>query len=117
MNELRQSLTIIKNSHKGNIWLGGDFNLGGINWQDQSINQGTCISPKNLSEQLIDIANDFDLDQMVTEPTRKNNILDLFFTNNATLVEKSTLIPGLSDHEGIAMITKYKSKKVPSEAT
>ena len=105
MNELRQSLTIIKNSHKGNIWLGGDFNLGGINWQDQSINQGTCISPKNLSEQLIDIANDFDLDQMVTEPTRKNNILDLFFTNNATLVEKSTLVPGLSDHEGIAMIT------------
>ena len=56
MNELRQSLTIIKNSHKGNIWLGGDFNLGGINWQNQSINQGTCISPKNLSEQLIDIA-------------------------------------------------------------
>ena len=32
-------------------------------------------------------------------------ILDMFFTNNATLVEKSTLIPGLSDHEGIAMIT------------
>ncbi|XP_072039626.1 uncharacterized protein [Amphiura filiformis] len=61
--------------------------------------------------QMIDLANDFNLEQMVTEPTRKNNILDLFFTTNATLVEKSIVIPGMSDHDGIAMLIINTSPK------
>ena len=37
--------------------------------------------------------------KMVTSPTRGQNILDLFFTTNPTLVHKVSVLPGLSDHD------------------
>ena len=67
-----------------------------------------------LSELLLEIANQFNLTQMVKEPTRHNRILDIFFTSNPTLVNNSSVIPGVSDHDGIAMIdmlTKPKYNK------
>ena len=42
---------------------------------------------------------DFNLTQMVTEPTRYEDTLDLFLTNNPTLVSKVEIMPGLSDHD------------------
>ena len=39
------------------------------------------------------------LEQMVTSPTRGQNILDLFFTTNPTLVNKISILPRLSDHD------------------
>ena len=109
LDELRKSLNKNKNSHKGNTWLAGDFNLGDILWENQSIRKGSSFGPQ--CQQLIDIANDFNLDQMVTEPTRGSNILDLFFTTNSSLVDKSTVIPGISDHDGIALVTINTSPK------
>ena len=54
---------------------------------------------------MIEIANDFGLEQVVREPTRGKNTLDLFFTTNlTTLVERSTVTPGLSDHDGAPLI-------------
>ena len=103
LEELRDSLSKIKNSHKGHIWLGGDFNFGGIDWPSKS---SIPMAPnKTMCHKFIDMMDDYNLEQEVREPTRKDKILDLFFTNNSTLVEKSTVIPGLSDHDGIAMIT------------
>ena len=49
-------------------------------------------------------AADYGLEQMVSQPTRANNILDIFFTNRPTLVERCSLIPGMSDHDGVPMI-------------
>ena len=53
---------------------------------------------------MIDLANDFGLEQFVTEPTRQDKIFDLFLTNCPTLVEKSSMLPGLSHHDGIPVI-------------
>ena len=53
---------------------------------------------------MIDITNDFGLEQVVREPTRINNILYLFFTSNPTLVERSYVVPGISDHDGIPIV-------------
>ena len=39
------------------------------------------------------------LEQMLTSPTRGQKILDLFFTTNPTLVNKISIMPGLSDHD------------------
>ena len=36
---------------------------------------------------------------MVKEPTRYNNILDLFLTTNPTLIKSVACLPGLSDHD------------------
>ena len=58
---------------------------------------------------------------MVTEPTRGENTLELFFISNPTLVTKSSIIPGISDHDGIPLIitnikpTTITTKQKPRE--
>ena len=70
-------------------------------WSSQSVIPG---SPKvNISKELINIAADFGLEQVVDKPSRGNRILDLFFTTTPTLVIKSTVAPGISDHDGIQL--------------
>jgi hypothetical protein len=118
MNALRESLTKIRRSSKGHIWLAGDFNFPSVNWDQLTVDPGGSYA--NLSRQMLDIANDFGLEQIVREPTRINNTLDLFFTTNPTLVEKSCVVPGISDHDGIPVIImstrpnyiKFKPRKV-----
>ena len=53
---------------------------------------------------MIEIADQFDLEQMVNEPTHQDRILDLFLNNHPTQVQKSVVIPGISDRDGIPMI-------------
>ena len=118
LQDLHETLSKIKNPNDSFIWLGGDFNLGNIDWTNQTILPGP--NPRNVCQQMIDISNFFNLEQVVCEPTRHDKILELFFTNNATLVDKAKNIPGMSDHDGIPIITvnlcpkrcKQKPRKV-----
>ena len=89
MHELRESIKKIKHSNKKHIWLGGDFNLPDIDWDILGPKPGG--NAPGLSKILLVISNDFGLEQIVREPTRINNTLDLFFTTNPTLVERSTI--------------------------
>ncbi|XP_052261072.1 uncharacterized protein LOC127865168 [Dreissena polymorpha] len=95
------------------IWLGGDFNLGDINWEDNSVKEHA--SKPTLSRQLINIANDRFLEQQVTEPTRttehSSNTLDLFFTNNSSLINNTEVIPGISDHHAVYVEASLKPLK------
>ena len=103
LDHLQSSLFYIDTSKNHSIWLGGDFNLSHMNWDTQSTLRN-CPKP-GLCRSLIDI-NEVSLDQVVRQPTRGNNILDLFFTSNSTLVEKTIIVPGMSDdHNGIPLIT------------
>ena len=102
MNELRESINKIKRTNNEQIWLAGDFNLPDIDWDLLNTKPGG-VTP-GFSKQLIEIANYFGLEQVVREPTRINNILDLFFTPNPTLVERSSVVPGISDHDGIPIV-------------
>lgn len=56
------------------------------------------------------------LDQVVTEPTRITetceNILDLFFTNNSTLINRTEIIPGISDHETVLIESSRRPLKM-----
>ena len=72
--------------------LTGDFNFPDINWD-------SYYCPPSL-DYFMDVVNEYNLDQLVTSPTRENAILDLFFTDNAALVnEVSVREPlGQSDH-------------------
>jgi len=83
MEELRNSLNKIKRNSNSQIWLAGDFNLPGVNWDTLSVKAGGRYV--GLSKQMIEIANDFGLEQMVREPTRGENTLDLFFTLATTM--------------------------------
>ena len=56
------------------------------------------------------------LKQTLTLPTWGQNILDLFFTTNPTLVDNVSIIPGLSDHDIVLAKVNAKpeiSKQVP----
>ena len=57
---------------------------------------------------------------MISQPTRLNHILDLFFTNFPALIQDMQIIPGLTDHDIITIKSKIKpsflkqtSRKIP----
>jgi hypothetical protein len=100
---LKKYLCRIPTGNGAHLWLGGDFNLGDIDWETENLKP----QPKDAREcrQLLDITRDSYLDQIVMEPTRITetceNTLDLFFTNNKTLIHKVEVVPGMSDHESV----------------
>ncbi|XP_052788794.1 uncharacterized protein LOC128223557 [Mya arenaria] len=83
---------IPSNAH---LWLGGDFNLADINWKHEC--PTAYVSNAKQCQQLIDITKDAYLEQVVDSPTRitaySSNILDLFFTNNKSLINKCEILP------------------------
>ena len=68
----------VKNKFKNSIFiLSGDFNLPDINWKTNTIVGSQYSLSKN--QLFLDLTHDLGLTQTVQEPTRGNNILDLFF--------------------------------------
>ena len=90
------TLNRIPTDKGAHLWLGGDFNLPNINWEEE------CTAPhasnSTQCNQLLTIMRNSFLDQVVSEPTRITettpSTLDLFFTSNQTLINKVEVIPG-----------------------
>ena len=81
---LRSQLQKIKCMHKGNkppsVHVLGDFNFGDIVLPDRLNKSGSPLSPSE-GEILIEIMNDYGLEQLVHFPTRERNTLDLIITS------------------------------------
>jgi hypothetical protein len=117
MGALNTALERISTSNS-HIWLGGDFNLGDIDWPNASVKP--YATHARQCHQLLTISQDHHLHQMVNEPTRITedgaSTLDLFLTNNSTLINHVNVIPGISDHEAVfieANLKPTRSKKAP----
>ena len=95
-SHIRETVTTFPNCAH---WFCGDYNLPDIDWSDESI-VGNQYS-KQLNQIFLDTLQSCNLDQMVDFPTRKENILDIIFTNRPSLVHKLTQCPGISDHNTI----------------
>ena len=71
----------IRQSQNATIWLGGDFNIRGIDWDAYSI-KSKAQNTKQCKQQL-DIRQNNYLEQVVTKPTHitptSESTLDLFF--------------------------------------
>ena len=96
---LRRSLELVSKT-KGNVWVLGDFNYPKFSLDADHIpttKQG-CGFP-SLYDDFMTLISDFSFTQMVTEPTRLDNVLDLFMTSNYTLVQKVEIYPGIADHD------------------
>ena len=107
LQELRNSLeNLPKNSDDKTIILAGDFNLPHIDWQTNSVKTGG--NQIQLHQELLNIMNEFGLEQMQMKPTREGNILDLYLTNNPSLVKSCETIPGLSDHDMLVVDSDLK---------
>ena len=117
--ELAKSISMVRDLKACHIWVLGDLNYPGFTWDDTLPSIKPDCQHQSLYEEFLDILNEFNLVQMVEKPTRLNNILDLFLTNNPTLVNKVTTLPGLSEHDAVYIdvnirpqIDKQKPRKV-----
>ena len=99
ITDLRKSLDQIGNTINKHILIAGDFNLPGINWEQNSLTD-SCPYAEN-HRQLINFIDDFGLCQLVKNPTRGENILDLMLVNNMSFVNRVETLPGLSDHDAV----------------
>ena len=86
------------------LFIGGDFNLPFIDWYSRSIStNSTKTSDDRLScNALLEFMSANFLDQLVEEPTREKNILDLVFTNNPELIHSVVVQDTIkSDHREV----------------
>ncbi|GMT12109.1 hypothetical protein PFISCL1PPCAC_3406, partial [Pristionchus fissidentatus] len=79
----------------------GDFNLPDIDWPSFPTPQKNNITPS--SQSFIDLCKSIKLAQLVKDPTRKENILDLVLCNNPGIVTKTEVGPpfDISDHNTV----------------
>ena len=104
--ELAQISEKIRNNPKTTLILGGDFNAGGINWDLCTVDHDATNRP--LKEKLISILDEAGLKQIQREPTRGQNLLDLFCCNKPSLIKSINSIPGISDHNIVLAHCKLK---------
>ena len=65
---------------------------------DNDTNSQVQSTLPSLHHDFHDFINDHGLQQLVREPTREDNTLDLYLTNCPQLIPRTEVIPGLSDH-------------------
>ena len=114
IQELRRSLELATAGKDSHILLAGDFNCPDINWQTLTVKSNA--QDKEIQQALIDISIDFNLTQVHEKPTREDNLLDLVFTTNPSLVKSSSNAPGISDHDLVVVDSDTKpfySKQKP----
>lgn len=114
-DSLRHELTIMRNEYpKAPIFLFGDFNYPQINW---SLLSTLSSTPANEQKLFLELTLDFNLQQVITSPTRGDNILDLLLTSHPDDVKSITVLPGLSDHNlvHISMTLPLKKKSPTSK--
>ncbi|CAC5399853.1 unnamed protein product [Mytilus coruscus] len=109
LEELENSLEKITEENKNNnIILAVDFNCPDIMWDTLSVKKDA--HDPDVQKQHINITTQFGLTQFHEEPTRENNLLDLVFTPNSSLIKTSKNIPDISDHAII--ITNHTTRNL-----
>ena len=83
------------------ILLCGDFNLPSITWLDGGIINSCPTYDHEINQLFLDTINEFGLEQLITQITRVNNILDLVFFIQLNIISNLQVIPGISDCEAI----------------
>eukprot|EP00057_Strongylocentrotus_purpuratus_P009574 XP_011664048.1 PREDICTED: uncharacterized protein LOC105438213 [Strongylocentrotus purpuratus] len=113
LHGLAQSLSDICAKFKDPILIvGGDFNLADVDWTKRTVKPYATEAAK--CSMLLDICNDFFLDQMVRDPTRisgsTKNILDIFLTSHPNFIRNCKVTAGLSDHEAVTFEINSKPR-------
>ena len=89
-------------------WMVGDFNFPNIDWSSLLVNPGGSADSTQSFLLLLNFMSRHFLNRYVSSPTRGNNILDLFLTNNEYLVTNiSSNITDLSDHNMVDVMLSF----------
>ena len=94
---------LVKNNPDTPIWQSGDINLPNIDW-NQDVVRGSNY-PVSICNIILDFMMNHGFFQMVDIPTRGNNILDIFLTNKPSLVTSCKVLPGISDHNIVHVLS------------
>ncbi len=100
---------VVKLHPNATVWCCGDFNLPDIDWESETISGNRY--PLGINETMMTMVHDCNLEQIVTEPTRESNILDLFLTNRPSLVNRCEIVPGISDHDVVYVDSNIAAKR------
>ena len=106
LDALDSSLEKICGKDNNIILLGGDFNLPGWDWKNSRLKPRTQYAA--LHQRFVDTLHDHGLTQIIQDPTRGNNTLDLIITNRPRQINRTEIIPGISDHH--AVYTELEAK-------
>ena len=88
--------------------LTGDLNFLIIDWQMETADDGTHENQVQANA-FPQFAQEQCLQQYIEEPTRKNNMLDVFLTNNDQLIRQIIITEtSMSDHNIIQIQTNIK---------
>ena len=120
LNELEKILKSVEKS-KQTIIISGDFNFpfviwkrmesGGCMWDIKSISNATT-KEKLQFKRFNDISEEHCLIQIIEEATRKENTLDLVYTNDIGIVSHIDVnTSDISDHNKIEITTTYRIKE------
>ena len=121
MNDIKNldsSLKKLSESNKSkHILLAGDFNCPDIDWNTLTVRPNA--PDREIQKSLNELSIEHGLTQVHSQPTRQENVLDLVFTDNPTLIKNSQSIPGISDHAMVVtdsdvkpIYNKQKPRKV-----
>ncbi|KAI8494422.1 hypothetical protein Bbelb_276480 [Branchiostoma belcheri] len=80
-----------------NVIILGDFNTPGIKWDTTVADNSQAYTGQ--AEKLLNLMDNHGLFQTVQEPTRNGNLLDLVLVNNPNIIGKTTVVPGIRDHD------------------
>ena len=87
------------------VCLTGDLNFPFIEWKEERILSGRAIDEQLAAQTFLQLMNELLLCQLVMEPTRGNNILDLFCTGDPDSVLAIEVSPTfLSDHHLVSVL-------------
>ena len=105
-----------KSSQPPNIILAGDFNFPNLLWEGGigSVDPNPTYGPE-ANHLFIETTKDYGLEQLVSQPTRGNHILDLaLITTHPDMLHDLEIVPGISDHEAITFQLNLDVIKLPS---
>ena len=99
---LCSDLELLVNEYPGvAIWIAGVLNLPYINWDSNSVEGNSYLL--SLCNIFLDFLNTFGFIQTVNFATRANNTLDIFCTNQPSLIKQCFPIPGIGNHDAVAV--------------
>ena len=83
------------------------MNFPYINWENHTLKLNHKYA--NLHNSFMDMLDKHHMCQTIMEPTRGENTLDLFLTNNESLVNNCQVTPGISDHSAVLVESRVRT--------
>ena len=112
LEAFNQSLTRIMSNKNAHVLVGGDFNCGNIEWSTIQVPEG--VPNRRVQNQLLELAQDHCLSEVVNIHTREDKTLDLLLTNSPSPVNRVKGMPpiGKADHDIVYVEYDIKAKRI-----